>query len=116
MRSARNLVEFAVDGPGSREPSSDLKVAIGRELGYRRSHRGLTGVKLADLAGVSAGALTMIEKGDMAPSIQSGMRIADALEVPASMFFHHLNRRPSVNVVPAGKGLASDRSGKRHRA
>ncbi len=112
-QSARNLVELAVDRLGNHEPSSDLKVAIGQELRYWRNHRGLTGVKLADLSGVSAGMLTKIEKGDVAPSIQTLVRIADALEVPTSMFFHRLNRRPSVNFVPAGKGLVTDRSGNR---
>ena len=65
------------------------------------------------MAGVSAGMLTKIEKGDVAPSIQTLVRISDALEVPTSMFFHRLHKRPSVNFVPAGKGLVTDRSGNR---
>lgn len=109
----KSLVEFAADRLDSHEPSADLKVAVGQELRFWRNHRGLTGAKLASLSGVSAGMLTKIEKGDVAPSIQTLVRIADALEVPTSMFFHRLNKRPSVNFVPAGKGLVTDRSGNR---
>ncbi len=106
VQSARNLVEFEVDRPGSHEPSSDL--AIGQELRYRD----LTGVTLAGLSGMAV----RIEKGSLAPSIQTRVRTADALEVPTSMVFHRPNRRPSANVVPSGNGRVIDRSGTRHRA
>ena len=112
VQPARNLVEFTVDCPGSHESSFDLN----RNLRYRRNHRGLTGVTLADLAGVSAGMATRIEKGDVAPSIQTRVSTADALEVPTSMFSHCLNRRPSVSFELSGKGLVSDRGGTRPRA
>ena len=106
VQSARNLVEFAVDRPGSHEPSCDL--AIGRELRYRD----LTGVTLAGLSST----LTRIENGDVAPLIQTRVRMAEALEVPTSMVFHRPNRRPSADVVPSGTGRMIDRSGTRHRA
>lgn len=107
------LAGLAADRLDSQEPSADLKAAVGQELRFWRNHRGLTGAKLAAKAGVSAGMLTKIEKGDVAPSIQTLVRISDALEVPTSMFFHRLHKRPSVNFVPAGKGLVTDRSGNR---
>ena len=108
-----SLAEVAADRLGTQEPSSDLKVAVGEEVRFWRNQRSLTGARLAQLSGVSAGMLTKIEKGDVAPSIQTLVKISEALEVPASMFFHRLHKRPSVSFVPAGKGLMTDRSGNR---
>lgn len=108
-----SLAELAADRLDGQEPSADLKTAVGQEVRFWRNHRGLTGARLAAMAGVSAGMLTKIEKGDVAPSIQTLVKISDALEVPTSMFFHRLHKRPSVNFVPAGKGLVTDRSGNR---
>ena len=107
------IAELAADRLDNHEPSSDLKTAVGQEVRFWRNLRGLTGARLAKMSGVSAGMLTKIEKGDVAPSIQTLVKISDALEVPASMFFHRLHKRPSVSFVPAGKGLTTDRSGNR---
>ncbi len=108
-----DLVSVAAERLDSLDESPDLKSAVGQEVRFWRDQRGLTGAKLAKLSGVSAGMLTKIEKGDVAPSIQTLVKISEALDVPASMFFHRLQKRPYVSFVPAGKGLKTDRRGTR---
>ena len=110
---AESLVSVAAERLDNHDKSSDLKSAVGQEVRFWRNQRGLTGAKLAKLSGVSAGMLTKIEKGDVAPSIQTLVKVSEALDVPASMFFHRLQKRPYVSFVPAGKGLKTDRSGTR---
>lgn len=110
---ADSLVSLAAERLDSHDQSPDLKAAVGQEVRFWRNQRGLTGAKLAKLSGVSAGMLTKIEKGDVAPSIQTLIKVSDALDIPASMFFHRLQKRPYVSFVPAGKGLKTDRRGTR---
>ena len=64
------IAELAADRLDNHEPSSDLKTAVGQEVRFWRNLRGLTGARLAKMSGVSAGMLTKIEKGDVAPSIR----------------------------------------------
>lgn len=112
-QEAESLVSVAAERLDSHDKTPDLKSAVGQEVRFWRNQRGLTGAKLAKLSGVSAGMLTKIEKGDVAPSIQTLVKVSEALDVPASMFFHRLQKRPYVSFVPAGKGLKTDRRGTR---
>lgn len=89
------------------------KELIGQEVRFWRNQRGITGAKLAKISGVSAGMLSKIESGDVAPSIQTLMAISDGLNVPVSMFFYRLEKSRFVSFVPAGKGLTMDKRGGR---
>ncbi|MBC6440597.1 MAG: helix-turn-helix transcriptional regulator [Rhodospirillales bacterium] len=111
--SGTALVAVAAGRLDSHEDGEDLKAAVGQEVKFWRNQRGLTGSRLARMSGVSAGMLTKIEKGDVAPSLQTLVKISEALDVPASMFLHRLQKRPYVSFVPAGKGLKTDRRGTR---
>ncbi len=91
----------------------DSKELIGNEVRFWRNERGLTGAKLARLSGVSPGMLTKIEQGKVAPSIQTLIAVAGALNVPVSMFFHRIEKSRYVSFVPARKRLKVDRLGTR---
>ena len=91
----------------------DSREMIGQEVRFWRNERGLTGAKLAKLSGVSPGMLTKIEQGKVAPSIQTLISVAGALNVPISMFFHRIEKSRYVSYVPANKRMKVDRLGTR---
>ena len=93
--------------------SLDSKDLIGNEVRFWRNERGLTGARLAKLSGVSPGMLTKIEQGRVAPSIQTLIAVAGALDVPVSMFFHRIDKSRYVSFVPADKRMTVDRLGTR---
>ncbi|MEM7670552.1 MAG: helix-turn-helix transcriptional regulator [Pseudomonadota bacterium] len=65
---------------------------------FWRKERGLTGARLARDAEITAGMLTKIELGKVAPSIQALLSGADVLSVPVSMFFRRIEK--SRHVTP----------------
>ena len=91
----------------------DSNEIIGSEVRFWRNERGLTGAKLAKLSGISPGMLTKIEQGKVAPSIQTLVAVAKALDVPISMFFHRIEKSRYVSFVPADKRMKVDRLGTR---
>jgi transcriptional regulator with XRE-family HTH domain len=86
---------------------------IGQEVKFWRNEKNMTGAKLAQLADMSAGMLTKIEKGQVSPSINTLVAISDALNIPVSMFFYRIEKSRYVSFVPAGEGLAVDKRGTR---
>lgn len=107
------LMSAAAERPAPNAGPYDLKALVGQEVHFWRNERGLTGAKLAELAGVSASMLTKIEKGVVTPSLQTIVALSDALNVPVSMLFYRLQKSRYVAFVPAGKGLFEDRRGTR---
>lgn len=91
----------------------DPRKLIGPEVRFWRNQRGLTGAKLAKLAGLSPGMLTRIEQGKTAPSIQTLLSIATALSIPVSMFFHRMEKSRYVSYVPSTDRLKVDPQGMR---
>ncbi len=70
--------------------------ALGSGIRAERLRQNMTLAHLADLAGLSASALSQIERGVTDPSIGSLRRIASALQVP---FFQFLLERESPDPV-----------------
>lgn len=101
----------AMDPPGL--PSDDNKALIGTEVRTWRRERGFTGAKLAKLAQITPGMLTKIETGKVSPSISTLISIADALNVPVSMFFHRIEKSRYVSFVPAEQRMKVDKRGAR---
>ena len=88
-----------------------LEAALGRKV--RALRRGLD-VTLADLArmsDLSVGMLSKIENGQTSPSLGTLQALAQALNVPISMFFQEFEERSDCSFVPAGQGLVIDRRG-----
>ena len=98
--------------PGGIEPG-DEKGLIGNEVRFWRKERDMTGARLARMAAITPGMLTKIELGKVAPSIQTLVSIANALNVPISMFFHRIEKSRYVSFVPADKRMRVDKRGTR---
>ena len=63
---------------------STLEAAIGREIRAFRTQLGLTIVELAKQAGLSAGMLSKVERGQTPPSLTTIEALAHALNVPVT--------------------------------
>lgn len=93
--------------------AGDEKALIGNEVRFWRKERDMTGARLARLAEITPGMLTKIELGKVAPSIQTLVSIANALNVPISMFFHRIEKSRYVSFVPADQRMRVDKRGAR---
>jgi transcriptional regulator with XRE-family HTH domain len=62
--------------------SNELAQTLGQQLHHHRQANGLSLAELAQLADVSKSILSLIERGEANPSIETLWRIAQALRVP----------------------------------
>ena len=74
-----------------------LSVDVGDRLRELREERNLSMRALARLSGLSANALSMIERGKSTPSVSTLYKLAEAMEVPITCFFR--TERPQNNIV-----------------
>lgn len=78
--------------------------ALGERLRSLRTARGLTIIQLAELAGVSSGLISQIERGNSNPSIKTLQRLRGALGVNLWEF---LDGHPQAAPAEAGASVAS---------
>jgi len=71
-------------------------VSVGPRLRQMRETRGISMRALARLSGLSANALSMIERGKTSPSVSTLYKLADALELPITAFFRVAAERKPV--------------------
>ncbi len=69
---------------------------VGESLQRLRAERGLSMRALAKTSGLSANALSMIERGRTSPSVSTLYKLADALNVPVTAFFGAPQERQQV--------------------
>ncbi len=80
--------------------------SLGIRLRNLRKERGLTQKELANLAGISVNAVSLIERDEISPSVTTLQSLAEALKVKMSYFFDDVvqgnvvylkaNQRPSI--------------------
>jgi len=78
-----------------------VSVDVGIRLRQLREMRGVSMRTLATMSGLSANALSMIERGKTSPSVSTLYRLADALEVPVTDFFAPAPTREKVVFLKA---------------
>lgn len=96
-------------------------VNVGERLQELREARDLSIRAVARLSGLSANALSVIERGKSSPSVSTLYKIADALEVPVTAFFQESAPVENVvfiqasqrNRIPFHRGLWEDLGGER---
>jgi transcriptional regulator with XRE-family HTH domain len=71
-------------------------VDVGQRLRYIREERGISMRALARSSGLSANALSMIERGLTSPSVSTLHKLASALQVPITSFFRFEPPREKV--------------------
>lgn len=78
-----------------------ISVDVGNRLRQLRESRAVSMRTLATMSGLSANALSMIERGKTSPSVSTLYRLADALEVPITDFFSPATVREKIVFVKA---------------
>ncbi|MBT3321003.1 MAG: helix-turn-helix domain-containing protein [Anaerolineae bacterium] len=78
-----------------------ISVNVGSRLRELRSERNLSIRALARKSGLSANALSMIERDKTSPSVSTLYKLADGLGVPITSFFGEQTDRESVVFVKA---------------
>jgi len=71
---------------------------VGEQIRKLRKQRGLSLRALADLCGISANAISLIERRENSPNVSSLHRMAIALNVPITDFFYHENEPTTLYV------------------
>ena len=69
------------------DDSATFARRLGANLRELRAHRGLTQRQLADLAGLSPGAIGALERGGRVPRADTAFRLAGALGLPVGDLF-----------------------------
>jgi len=90
-----------------------LSIDVGSRLKELRQMRDISIRALARLSGLSANALSMIERGRSSPSVSTLYKLAESLEIPITAFFREIPERKEVvfrksterNRVPFMRGL-----------
>ena len=78
-----------------------VSIDVGNRLRQLREGRRVSMRTLATMSGLSANALSMIERGKTSPSVSTLYRIADALTVPVTDFFGPDEARKKVVFLKA---------------
>ncbi|NOY98341.1 MAG: cupin domain-containing protein [Chloroflexi bacterium] len=78
-----------------------LSVNVGTRLRELRTERRISIRGLAQLSGLSANALSMIERGKTSPSVSTLYKLADALGLPITTFFGEEREKESVVFLQA---------------
>jgi transcriptional regulator with XRE-family HTH domain len=102
--------------------SEAISVNISDRLRELREERGLSIRALGRLSGLSANALSVIERGMSSPSVSTLYKIATALEIPVTAFFEETPPKQDVvvtksserNRIPLYRGLWEGLGGERY--
>ncbi|MFC2054709.1 helix-turn-helix domain-containing protein [Chloroflexota bacterium] len=79
---------------------------VGMRLRSLRDQQGLSLRALAELCGLSFNAISQIERGENSPTVSTLHRLASALNVPITDFFHE-EAKQTIVFVKQGQGLSS---------
>lgn len=90
-----------------------LAEAIGAQIREFRKQLDVTMAEVANLADLSVGMLSKIERGVSSPSLSTLTTIAAALNVPVTAFFRKYEEQRDCAYVRAGEGLVIERAGTR---
>lgn len=76
-----------------------ISIDVGEVLKRLRQEKGMSLRLLAAKSGLSANALSMIERGRVSPSVSTLYKLADALDVSITAFFHTESPRQPVVFI-----------------
>ena len=96
-----------------------LSVNVGESLRKLREEKGISIRALATLSGLSANAISMIERNKTSPSVSTLYKLSDALNVPVTKFFDTSSPRSAIvfrkanerTRIPLTRGLWEDLGG-----
>lgn len=80
------------------------ELIVGQQILKLRKQRGLSLRALADLCGISANAISLIERNENSPNVSSLHQLATALDVPITDFFYE-EKEPTTLFVKNDQGM-----------
>lgn len=80
-----------------------VSVNVGSRLAELRQERNLSVRALSRASGLSANALSMIERGRTSPSVSTLYRLAEAMQVPVTAFFRVEGSRQKIVLCKANE-------------
>ena len=93
---------LAVNNRRSSDNSNAPIIDVGSNLRNLRTKKGLSIRTLAEVSGLNANTLSLIENGKTSPSVSTLQQIASALEVPITAFFETDATKNSISYQKAG--------------
>jgi transcriptional regulator with XRE-family HTH domain len=78
--------------------SANSRAMIGPRLRHIRQEKGMTIEKLAAAAGLDKGFLSRLERGAKRPSIETVLRLSNALDVPVGQLFGEQTAEDAVRI------------------
>ncbi len=90
-------------GEGAMETTAAVSIDVGERLRKLREERSYSLRALARVAGMSANALSLIERGKTSPSVSTLYRLSDALRLPVTAFFREEPRQVPVVFCKANQ-------------
>jgi transcriptional regulator with XRE-family HTH domain len=72
--------------------------SLGKKLRALREERGLSQRELAKLSGISANAVSLIERDENSPSVATLQRLASALNIKMSYFFEDAGKKNILHI------------------
>ncbi len=78
--------------------------AVGKRIKQIRAERGWALRELGERCGLSANAISLMERGENSPTVSSLRRLAEALKVPITEFFEEKHDQTCVHVKQ-GEGM-----------
>jgi transcriptional regulator with XRE-family HTH domain len=90
---------------------SDAAASIGRIARQVREELGLTLANVAKLASISPGMLSRLETGQVSPSVETIVAVAEALGVRPALLLQDIGEEGEAQHVPQGQGLEVVRRG-----
>ena len=82
----------------------NTEIIVGQQIRELRKQRGLSLRALAEMCGLSANAISLIERNENSPNVSSLHQMAIALNVPITDFFYQENE-PTTLFVKRDKGV-----------
>ena len=89
-------------------PREALSVDVGSRLHELREAQSMSMRALAARSGLSANALSMIERGRTSPSVSTLYKLADALGVPVTEFFAPGKEKSNVLLIKSDARTRSE--------
>ncbi len=78
-----------------------ISINVGQRLRALREERNISMRELARRSGLSANALSMIERSLTSPSVSTLSKLSDALEVPITSLFRQESERQDIVFIPS---------------
>ena len=106
LADALNVALDALIPDGGREAEAEAEGRLGEHLRLARERKGMSLAAAAEAAGISAGYLSEIERGQAQPAVETLRLLAEVVGLPLSQAFHCGSIGDKVRMLRERLGLS----------